>query len=154
MGLACAGSDDPAPACAFRRPVRAYMRQIATARRRARRWAKGASTRRGTALGEDYLQILPQGHLHAVRSGSSLRQDAAPQCQHVVERNAELLLDVCAQAAFDKSRIEAIEAGRHRGMGCEEIASSRNSQCDFEGLSGRLHKTARTFQDKHRMSFI
>ena len=65
VGLACAGSDDPAPACAFRRPVRAYMRQIATARRRARRWAKGASTRRGIALGEDYLQILPQGHLHS-----------------------------------------------------------------------------------------
>ena len=51
---------------------------------------------------------------------------------------------------FDEGRSETVKAGGHRGVGGEEIAGSRNGQCDFERLPGRLHETARAFQHRER----
>ena len=74
----------------------------------------------------------------------------AAESQQIVQRNAELRPSVTTQGVFDKGGGKPVKARGHRGVGGEEIACASHSQCDFEGLSGRSHKTPRTFQHGER----
>ena len=72
-----------------------------------------------------------------------------------MERDAELLLGIAAQVLLDERGGEAVEPRSHGRVGGEDVACSRDGQCDFEGLPGLLHEAAGAFQHrKGRMPFI
>ena len=92
------------------------------------------------------------GHVEVLRR---VVRVLAAQRQQIVERDAELLPGVAAEAVLDQGRSETVEAGGHRRVRGEEIARARDGQRDLEGLPGRLHETPRAFQHgERRMPFI
>ena len=64
--------------------------------------------------------------------------------------DAQPLLGVLSQVPLDERRREAIEAGRHRGVGGEEGAGPRDRQGHVEGLAALFHEGPGPLQDRER----
>ena len=127
-----------------------------------------SSGQRGKSGCEKMSAHLPVQATHAIhRAASADRQIRhveilrgvvrvlAAQRQQIVQRDAELLFGVPPEVVFDESRSETVEAGGHRRVGGEEVARSRDGQCDFKRLPGLLHETAGALQHgERRMPFV
>ncbi|HTQ23323.1 MAG TPA: hypothetical protein VMI09_01420 [Candidatus Binataceae bacterium] len=92
------------------------------------------------------------GHVERLTSVLGI---VAAQRQKVPEIDSEHVIGIASQVALDHCRIDAVEPGRNRSMGCKEIAGARSGQRNLERLSVLDHEFTCAFEyGKSRVAFV
>src|SRR5580693_5928142 len=95
------------------------------------------------------------GKIGHVKGFGRLMRILPPQRQQVRYRNMQLVGSVVSEVPGHQSRIEMVEACRHRRMGGKDISRPGYGERFFKRLPRFLHLATSSFQHgKSRMSFV